>query len=57
MRKLGPIQQWMADHPDDVPYPRSPEAAKAWRAKRGIGNTWQTETRRKYEAAMAEKRH
>jgi hypothetical protein len=28
-KKLSPTQQWMADHPDDVPCPRS--NANAWR--------------------------
>jgi hypothetical protein len=33
---LSPTKQWMQDHSDDVPCPRDPDAAKAWRQKRGI---------------------
>ena len=30
------IEAWMRDHPDDVPCPQDPTAARAWRAKRGL---------------------
>jgi hypothetical protein len=53
-KKLSPSQQWMVDHPDDVPCPLTPCAAKAWRMKRGLVRP--NEQMRKYEAAMAEKR-
>jgi hypothetical protein len=52
-KKLSPTQQWMADHPDDVPCPRS--NANAWRRKRGLDAAGSA-IRAKYEAAMAEKR-
>jgi hypothetical protein len=35
-KKLSPTQQWMLDHPNDVPCPKTPNAAQAWRKKRGI---------------------
>jgi hypothetical protein len=35
-KKVRVIEAWMRDHPDDVPYPRDPTAARAWRAKRGL---------------------
>ena len=57
-KKLSASKQWMIDHPDDVPCPNGPDAAAAWRLKRGI-YTGESEIRAqwaKYEAAMAEKR-
>jgi hypothetical protein len=44
MRKLGPIQQWMVDHPDDVPCPPG-GAGVHWRRKRGLDG-WYLESRR-----------
>jgi hypothetical protein len=35
-KKLSGTQQWMLDHPNDVPCPRSSVAAAAWRRKRGL---------------------
>ena len=35
-KKVRVIEAWMRDHPDDVPCPRDPDAARAWRAKRGL---------------------
>ena len=35
-KKVRVIRSWMRDHPDDVPCPRDPDAARAWRAKRGL---------------------
>jgi hypothetical protein len=59
-KKLSPAQQWMRDHPGDVPCPRDPNAAGVWRRKRGLEDTASrrrlTALRAKYEAAMAEKR-
>jgi hypothetical protein len=52
-RKISPTQQWMVDHPNDVPCPRG--NASAWRRKRGLDKAGAA-LRAKYEAAMAEKR-
>ena len=35
-KKVRMIEAWMRDHPDDVPCPRDPDAARSWRAKRGL---------------------
>jgi hypothetical protein len=55
LRKLSPSQQWMADHPNDKRCPKSPDAAKGWRHKRGLDAAGAA-LRAKYEAAMAETR-
>ena len=56
-KKLSPTQQWMQDHPDDVPCPAMPDAAAAWRRKRGMYSIREMQAQReRYEAAMAEKR-
>jgi hypothetical protein len=55
--KLSATQQWLADHPDDVPCPRDPNLAGVWRRKRGLEATASrrriTAIREKYELAMA----
>jgi hypothetical protein len=50
-RKLSLAEQWMRDHPDDEPCPKSGGAAYWWRMKRGIGASpkW-AETKRKLKA-------
>jgi hypothetical protein len=54
---VSPTKQWMLDHPDDVPCPRSPHAAKAWRIKRGLQRTKaDAEAHLKYTVAMIETR-
>jgi hypothetical protein len=50
--KMSATQQWMADHPNDVPCPKGNSAA--WRRKRGLDKAGAA-LRAKYEAAMAEK--
>jgi hypothetical protein len=35
-KKVRKIEAWMRDHPNDVPYPRDPDSARAWRVKRGL---------------------
>jgi hypothetical protein len=60
-KKLSRTQQWMLDHPDDVPCPRDPMSARSWRIKRGLQQAPEREVAdrvqlAKYEAAMAEKR-
>jgi hypothetical protein len=45
MSKLGPTQQWMADHPYDVPCPRG-GAGVHWRRARGL-DWWDNEKRRR----------
>jgi hypothetical protein len=35
-KKVRKIEAWMRDHPNDVPYPRNPDSARAWRVKRGL---------------------
>jgi hypothetical protein len=54
-RKLSPARQWMADHPNDVPCPKGPDTAKAWRKRRGLDAAGAA-LRAKYEAAMTETR-
>ena len=57
MKKLSTTQKWMQDHPDDVPCPRMPAAAKAWRIKRGLERTpAEAEKRLAYTVAMLEQR-
>jgi hypothetical protein len=54
--KISGTERWVLDHPSDTP-PRGAQAARRWRARRGIGGTpWQIEMRKRYDAAMAEKR-
>jgi hypothetical protein len=55
-------QRWMQEHPDDTPCPLAPDAARAWRHKRGLypshgrhGARHRAELA-KYQAAMAEMR-
>jgi hypothetical protein len=63
MKKISASKQWMIDHPDDVPCPKSGGAAYWWRVKRGIGASadW-ARAKREWRAAhaadvaMAEKR-
>jgi hypothetical protein len=51
------LRQWMLDHPDDEPCPRSPDAARAWRIERGLELTEADKAENaKYEAAMAKMR-
>ena len=47
-KKLGPIQQWMKDHPDDVPYPGG-GAGHWWRRKRGLDDWYNVTTARAAE--------
>jgi hypothetical protein len=57
VKKLSPTQQWMLDHPSDTPCPKMPDAAAAWRRKRGLEIDGRNrELWDKYHAAMAEKR-
>jgi hypothetical protein len=35
-KKIRVMEAWMRDHPDDVPCPKSPDAARAWRHARGL---------------------
>ena len=56
MAKLSATKQWMIDHPNDDPCPKSLAAAKAWRRKRGLDAASIAALRAKYAAAMAEKR-
>jgi hypothetical protein len=35
-KKLSRTRQWEQDHPNDVRGPRSPDAATAWRHRRGL---------------------
>ena len=57
MPKLSTTKQWMIDHPDDTPCPRSPNAARSWRRKRGLELTPKHQMLlAKYEEAMAAKR-
>jgi hypothetical protein len=58
IKKLSTTQQWMRDHPDDVPCPRDPDSARAWRRKRGLEgpSPRNVEIQRKYDEAMREKR-
>ena len=35
-KKLTLSEQWLRDHPDDLPCPRDPGAAATWRYERGI---------------------
>jgi hypothetical protein len=58
-KKLGPIQQWMADHPNDTPYPGG-GAGQHWRRARGLDDWYNvTKARRaeekKRQQEMAEK--
>jgi hypothetical protein len=56
-KKLSKTRAWELAHPNDVPCPRGPDAAKAWRLKRGLQNTPEHLARlAKYEEAMAAKR-
>jgi hypothetical protein len=43
-------QQWMDDHPDDTPPPKTPAAALAWRNRRFSPRA--IAERAKYEAAL-----
>jgi hypothetical protein len=54
-KKLSRTQQWLLDHPDDVPPPTSGGGALAWRRKRGLDPAGDA-LRAKYEEAMREKR-
>jgi hypothetical protein len=51
----SPTQQWMAEHPNDKPCPRGPDASKAWRRRRGLDAAGAV-ARRKYEMAMVQTR-
>ncbi len=58
MKTLSATRQWMRDHPNDVPCPRSPDAA-AWRRKRGLdkaGIALRAKYEAKYQEAMRAKR-
>jgi hypothetical protein len=52
------IAQWMADHPGDEPYPRSPDAQRAWRYARGMLPPSPKDAAKlaEYQAIMAAKR-
>ena len=61
MKTVSATQQWMQNHPNDVPCPRGAAAAKAWRRKRGLlacpgERTKYQLDRAKYEALMTVKR-
>jgi hypothetical protein len=40
MAKLSKTAQWMLDHPDDIPPPKSGGGARAWRIARGLDGEW-----------------
>ena len=51
-------EQWLREHPHDVPCPSDPVAAAAWRRARGIGPNVSTAVKAKraqYDAVMREK--
>jgi hypothetical protein len=52
------IENWMAEHPNDKPYPRNPDCQLAWRRARGLAPLSAKEQAklREYEAIMAAKR-
>jgi hypothetical protein len=55
-RKLSPTQQWVADHPNDVPPPRVGSLGwVAWRRQRGLDAAGAA-LRKRYEEAMVETR-
>jgi hypothetical protein len=54
-KRLSLTKLWMMSHSDDTPPPKSPNAAAAWRKKRGLDGRAVRE-HDKYEEAMAEQR-
>jgi hypothetical protein len=55
-KKISKTKQWEMDHPDDVKYPAMPDAAKAWRRKRGReAPSPDPDHLARYNAAMKEK--
>jgi hypothetical protein len=54
-KKLGPIQQWMKDHPDDEPYPGG-GAGQWWRRKRGLDHIYNLRLEEKARLAEEKKR-